>query len=82
MGAEVFCLAGAAIIYCAKWIVVICTSPTESKLVVCVRGEKNARYLRSILNELGITQVGPTLLNVYNIAAIMMANDGKPTERS
>jgi hypothetical protein len=47
-----------------------------------VRGGKNAQYLLSILNELGLAQLGPTLLNVDNIAAIMMANAGKPTERS
>jgi hypothetical protein len=82
MGAEVFCLAGAAIMYRAKWIVVICTSSTEAEFVVCVRGVKNARYLRSILNELGIIRTGPTLLNVDNIAAIMMANAGNPAERS
>jgi hypothetical protein len=82
MGAEVFCLAGAAIMYRAKWIVVICTSSTEAEFVVCVRGGKNARYLRSILNEPGVIQTGPTLLNVDNIAAIMMDNAGKPTERS
>jgi hypothetical protein len=82
MGAEVFCLAGAAIMYRAKWSVVICTSSTEAEFVVCVCSGKNARYLCSILNELGIIQTGPTLLNVDNIAAIMMANAGKPTERS
>jgi hypothetical protein len=82
MGVEVFCLAGAAIMYRAKWIVVICTSSTDAEFVVCVRGGKNARYLRSILNELGVIQTGPTLLNVDSIAAIMMATAGKPTERS
>jgi hypothetical protein len=30
MGAEVFCLAGASIMYRAKWIIVICTSSTEA----------------------------------------------------
>jgi hypothetical protein len=82
MGAKVFCLAGAAVMYRAKWSVVICTSYTEAEFVVCVCVGKNARYLQSILNELGVIQTGPTLLNVDNIAAIMMANAGKPTERS
>jgi hypothetical protein len=82
MVAEVFCLAGAAIMYRANWIVVVCTSSTEAEFVVCVRGGCNACYLRSILNELGLTQMGPTLLNVNNVAAIMMANAVKPTERS
>jgi hypothetical protein len=82
MGAEVFCLAGAAMMYRAKWIAVICTSSTEAEFVVCVRGGKNAHYLHSIMNELVLTQTVPTLLNVDNIATIMMANAGKPTERS
>jgi hypothetical protein len=30
MGAEVFCLAGAEIMYLAKWIIVICTSSTDA----------------------------------------------------
>jgi hypothetical protein len=82
MGVEVFCLAGAAIMYISKRIVIICTSSTEADFVVCVRGDKNARYLRSILNELGLAQLGSTLLNVDNISTIMMANADKPTERS
>jgi hypothetical protein len=53
LGAEVFCLAGAAVYYRAKWIILICTSYTEAEFVVCVRAGKSARYLRSILNHLG-----------------------------
>jgi hypothetical protein len=34
LGVEVFCLAGAAIYYRAKWIIVICTSSTEAEFVV------------------------------------------------
>jgi hypothetical protein len=30
LGAEVFCPAGAAVYYRAKWIIVICTSSTEA----------------------------------------------------
>jgi hypothetical protein len=56
LGAEVFCLVGAAVYYRAKWIIVICTSFTEADFVACVRAGKSARYLRSILNQLGLTQ--------------------------
>jgi hypothetical protein len=49
---------------------------------VCVRAGKSARYLRSILNQLGLTHRSATLIYVHNLAAIMMANAGKPTERS
>jgi hypothetical protein len=82
LGAEVFCLAGAAIYYRAKWIIVICTSSTQAEFVVCVRAGKSARYLRSILKQLGLPQRSATLIYVDNLAAIMMANAGKPTERS
>jgi hypothetical protein len=82
LGAEVLCLAGAAVYYRAKWIIVICTSSTEAEFVVCVRAGKSARYLRSILNQLGLHQRSATLTYVDNLAAIMMANAGKPTERS
>jgi hypothetical protein len=82
MGAKVFFLAGAAVLCCATWIIVICTSSTESEFVVCVRAGTSARYLRSILNQLGLTQKSATLLYVDNLAAIMMANAGKTTERS
>jgi hypothetical protein len=61
---------------------VICTSSTEAEFVVCVRAGKSARYLWSILNQLGLKQQSVTLIYVNNLAAIMMANAGKPTERS
>jgi hypothetical protein len=54
----------------------------RSLLCVCVHGDTNAQCFRSILNELGLSQVGPALLNVDNIAAVVMSNAGKPTERS
>jgi hypothetical protein len=42
LGAEVFCLAGAAVYYRAKWIIVICTSSTEAEFVLCFRAGKSA----------------------------------------
>jgi hypothetical protein len=60
----------------------MCKSSTEAEFVVCVRAEKSARYLRSILNELGLRQKSTTLIYVDNLAAIVMANAGKATERS
>jgi hypothetical protein len=82
LGAEVFCLAGASIYYREKWIIVICTSSTEAEFMVFVMDEKSSRYLRSILNELGLRQKYATLIYVDNLAAIAMANAGKPTEQS
>jgi hypothetical protein len=42
MCAKVFCIAGAVIMYRAKWSVVICKSSTGRGVFVCVRGGKNA----------------------------------------
>jgi hypothetical protein len=82
LGAEVFCLAGAAIYYRSKWIIVICSSSTEAEFVVCVRAGKSDRYLQAILEQLGLKQKSATLIYVDNLAAIVIANAGKPTERS
>ena len=41
-----------------------------------------AKHLRYILDEVGIIQHGPTAIYEDNAAAILMANAGKPTERS
>jgi hypothetical protein len=68
--------------YRTKWSIIICTSSAEAEFVVCVRGSKNACYLRSILQQMEIIQIGPTVIYVDNIAALMMCNAGKPTERS
>ena len=43
---------------------------------------KQAKYLRSILKELGFEQSGPTTLYCDNQSAINMANARVPTERS
>jgi hypothetical protein len=49
MGAGIFCMAVAAVMYRATWIIVICTSSMEAEFMVWVRGAMNAWYLRSIL---------------------------------
>ena len=40
------------------------------------------KYFRSILNELGVKQIGPTKIYRDNVAACLIANKGKPTERA
>jgi hypothetical protein len=66
--------------YRVTWIIVICTSPTEAEFAVCIRAGKSVRCLRSILNQLALQHKYATLIYVENLAAIMMANAGKPTE--
>jgi hypothetical protein len=47
--------------------------------MVCARDGKSTSYLSSILNDLGLRQKSTTLLYVDNLAAIAIANAGKPT---
>jgi hypothetical protein len=80
VGGEIFYLTRAAILYRSKWIVVICTSFTEADFCIAARGGKSAKYLRSIVSQLGIHQAGPIIMNVDNESAIAMANAGRPTK--
>jgi hypothetical protein len=54
----------------------------DAEFVVCIRGAKNTRYLRSILQQMGMIHVSPTIIYVDSIATIMNADAGKLTERS
>jgi len=58
---------------------VITTSSTEAEFVAAVHAAKIARYLRSVLKDLGFTQEHPTVLYEDNQAAIAMINQHKPT---
>ena len=58
------------------------TSSTEAEFLAAVLTAKQARYLRSMLKELGFEQPGPTTLYCDNQSAINMVNARVPTERS
>jgi hypothetical protein len=77
-----FCLAGGAIAFKSKLQPTVATSSTESEFIAAVLAAKIAKYLRSILIELGFPPSGPTLLYEDNKAAINMVNANWPTERS
>lgn len=78
----VFTLCGAAVAFRSKLQAVVATSSTEAEFIAAVRATKTAKYLRSVLAELGFPQTGPTILYEDNEAAILMTNAGKPTQRS
>ena len=78
----VFCLAGGAIAYKSKLQATVATSSTEAEFIAAVQAAKTAKYLRSVLHELGIPQTDPTPLYEDNMAAIAMINERKPTPRS
>jgi hypothetical protein len=56
VGAFVFCLAGTAVAYRAKWLTTICCSSTKSEFLTAVTAAKMAKFLRWILIELGLHQ--------------------------
>jgi hypothetical protein len=78
----VFTLAGGAVTYKSKLQPTISTSSTEAEFITAVSAAKTAKYLCSILSDLGIPQPGPTPLYKDNQAAISMINDQHPTPHS
>jgi len=57
----------------------IATSSTEAEFVAAVHAAKTARYLQSVLKDLGFAQEQLTVLYKDNKAAIAMINQCKPT---
>jgi len=78
----VLCLAGGAIVYRSKLQSTIATSSTEAELYAAVSAAKVAKYLRTVLAELGFAQEGPTILHEDNQAVINIVNNSKPTSRA
>ena len=81
-GAFIITLGGSAIYYKAKWMPTVATSSTEAEFMAAVNCAKAVKYFRSILDELGVKQVGPTKIYGDNVACCHLANAGKPTERA
>jgi hypothetical protein len=77
-----FLMAGAAVVYKSKQQSVVATSATEAEFICAVQAAKTAKYLRTVLSELGIQQPLPTIIYEDNRAAIAMVNSSKPTPRS
>jgi hypothetical protein len=57
-------------------------SSTEAEFIAAVTAAKTAKYLRSVLIELGFSQDQPTPIYEDNAFAIEIINAQKPTERS
>ena len=75
-------LAGGAVAYRSKTQSLVATSSTEAEFYAAVTAAKVAKYLRSILEELGFPQSGPAVLYEDNASTIKLANAKQPTERS
>ena len=76
------CFAGAPVVYRARFQPTISQSSTEAEFIAAVEAGKLALYLRSMLDDLGITQANATPLYEDNDAAIAMANASRPTRRT
>ena len=75
-------LSNGVISYKSKTQSTTATSSTEAEFLAAVIAAKHAKYLRSILKELGFEQNGPTPIYEDNMSAINMINHRIPTERS
>lgn len=75
-------LAGACIAYRSKTQTQTALSSTEAEFYAAVSVAKVARYLRSILQELGYPQTRPTLIYEDNQPTIKIVDSNVPTERS
>jgi hypothetical protein len=78
----VFMFCGGPLAYKSKIQSTVSTSSTEAEFLAAVHAAKIAKYLWSILSELGYPQVGPTTLFEDNAAAILMVNASRPTPRA
>jgi hypothetical protein len=78
----VFTFAGAAVAYKSKLQSICATSSTEAEFLAAVHSAKTAKYLRSVLCDLGFSPKGATSLHIDNQAAVAMINERKPTPRS
>ena len=81
-GGRICTIGGTAVLAKAKFLPVLATSISESELMEAVHGAKDIIYLRSILAGLGCPQSNATDLYADNAAAIMVANNQKPTPRT
>ena len=77
-----FTYSGGAIVYKSKAQSITALSSTEAELIAAVTAAKTARFIRSVLQELGFPQTGPTPIYEDNKPTIDIVNSGKPTQRS
>jgi len=74
--------AGAAVAYKAKMQPTVATSSTEAEFIAAVYTAKAVKHLHSVLSDLGLLPLKPSIIYEDNKAAIDMINDSKPTTRS
>jgi len=71
------------LIFCkVKLQATVATSSTEAEFIAAVSAAKTAKYLRTVLHEIGFMQNAPTKMHEDNMAAIFVANNNRPTDRT
>ena len=78
----VFTYMGGAIVYRSVVQTVTAHSSTEAEFIAAVAAAKAAKYLRILLEELGLPQEGPTILYEDNESTIKIINSKIPTNRT
>mmetsp|Transcript_6642 Transcript_6642/g.12497 ORF Transcript_6642/g.12497 Transcript_6642/m.12497 type:complete len:143 (+) Transcript_6642:344-772(+) len=68
--------------YVAKLQPTVVTSMGEGEFIQLVLTEKKVRYVRTVMNNLGFPQTGPSPSFGDNISSIMMGNNVRPTDRT
>ena len=75
-------LAGAALFCKTRCQPTVALSSTEAEFAAAADAGKAALYLRSILQELGVEQLLPTVIYEDNNGARLMTNAQQPTRRT
>ena len=75
-------LAGGAILYKSKYQETVALSSTEAEFAAACEAGKSILYVRSILNEINISQDNATVLHIDNNGALLMGNAQQPTCRT
>ena len=78
----VFTYSGGAVVYQSKTQSLTVLSSTEAEFIAAVTASKTAKYIRSVLNELGFPQLDPTPIYEDNKPTIDIVASQKPTERT
>ena len=75
-------LAGGTVLYKARFQETIALSSTEAEFIAAVEAGKYILYLRSILQDIGMTQHEATILYEDNQGSLLMAQAQQPTKRT
>jgi hypothetical protein len=79
----VFTYCGGVVLYRSKTQTLTADSSTEYEFIAAVTAAKLARYLRSVLKQLGFHQTKPTVIFIDNLSAFKIINDNtSPTDRT